>query len=140
MNQRDATVALIEFFRGHPSGEMALASDRSLLRAVKTMERRAEVLRLRYELRRATPLADEIVYAEPLAVPHEELLFSFHGTACPVCQRKKYSTRALCIRCDARLEPSLRKTLSIPHRTTFVHAYCMALRILKPRGDANEGG
>lgn len=56
MNQLDATVRLILFFRERPEGETALANDKLLAKAVKVIEARAEVLRKRLERRRARVL------------------------------------------------------------------------------------
>lgn len=56
MNQCAATMKVILFFREHPAGETALADDKQLARAVKVLEKRAEVLRLRLERRRTAVL------------------------------------------------------------------------------------
>lgn len=56
MNQCDATTAVILFFRERPEGEAALANDKQLARAVKVLEKRAEVLRVRLQRRRTACL------------------------------------------------------------------------------------
>ncbi len=51
MNQRDATVKVVEFFRERSEGLQAIDHDPLLGRAVKVLEKRADVLRVRMERR-----------------------------------------------------------------------------------------
>lgn len=52
MNQRDASVKIVQYFRERSEGLQAIEHDPLLGRAVKVLEKRAEVLRVRLERRR----------------------------------------------------------------------------------------
>jgi hypothetical protein len=56
MNQRDATVKVIEFFRETPEGAAAVSNDKNLARALTVLDKRADVLRIRLERRRTATM------------------------------------------------------------------------------------
>ena len=128
MNQRDATVAVISYFRERSEGAQACSEDKTLERAVRVLEKRADVLRVRLERRRALPPDD--IMAQPLTFDKAHILEVFRGNRCPICEFDKDSRNAMCRRCFDRLDPSLRRAFS--YGTSFFHAYCRAYEILKP--------
>jgi hypothetical protein len=128
MNQRDATVTVIEFFRSSAHGCEAVATDKALDRAVKVLEKRAEVLGTRLQRRRADPPGD--ILDEPLNLPRAVIMDSYRSELCPICDGKKYRDAAFCVPCFDKLDPSLRKAFK--SGTTFFHAFCRAMQILKP--------
>ena len=75
MNQREALVTVIEFIRDQ--GDPATLE---LKRALKVLEHRAEVLRLRYERKLTTVPAD--IMEEPLVIPYLQIVADQMGRIC----------------------------------------------------------
>jgi hypothetical protein len=121
MNQRDATVAIIEFVRLHAP------DDKSVLRALKVLERRAEVLRLRHE-RRNVSIPEDLFDEPTSAFTGVEILADLRGIVCRPCGRKKRAGQSLCVGCFDALEPGVRKALW--SQLHYGHAYHRAVRQL----------
>lgn len=121
LNQRDATVVVIDFVRQQGPDEPAL------LRALKVLERRAEVLRLRHERRFAT--IPEDLFEEPITFSSEQILEDLHRPVCRPCGRKKRVRQSLCVTCFDALEPGIRKALW--QEAHYAPAYCRAVRVLR---------
>lgn len=128
MNQREATVTLIDFAREHEPLDTRIA------KAVKVLEKRAEVLRARHD-RRFAPLPDDLE-EEPLTLTEEEIRQDLAGTICRACGKKKEPRQSLCVRCYMRLNnPQTRKALW--KWVHYAHAFCRALRELREMGIRN---
>jgi hypothetical protein len=120
VNQLDATVAIIEFVR------LQAPDDKSILRALKVLERRGEVLRLRRERRFAA--IPEDLFDEPLTFSRDEIRADLRGVVCRPCGGKKRARQSLCVKCFDTLEPGVRKALwSSEH---YDAGYCRAVRQL----------
>ena len=91
------------------------------------VEKRAEVLRKRMERRRAS--IPEDIMDEPLTLPAEEIILDLHSTTCR-CGAKKESVAGLCMAHYEALDSQLAKALWQTDRTSYMPAYCRALRIL----------
>lgn len=127
MNQRDATVCVIEFFRERSEGIQALAENQGLRSAIKVLEKRAEVLRLRLERRSIAIPAD--LEAEELIADRVAIFADLRGFICAGCGRAKRSRASFCNRCYARLDGGLRKALWTTE--LYPQAFSRAVRFLK---------
>lgn len=120
MNQLDATVTIVEFVR------LQAPDDKTVLRALKVLERRGEVLRLRHERRFA--IIPEDLFDEPLTFSREQILEDLRGVICRPCGGKKRARQSLCVRCFDALEAGVRKALW--QEAHYDPAYCRAVRQL----------
>ncbi|HEX8281123.1 MAG TPA: hypothetical protein VF551_07085 [Chthoniobacterales bacterium] len=121
MTQRDATVIIIEFVREQTP------DDKNVLRALKVLEKRAEVLRLRYERRHIEIPAD--LFEEPITLPTSVIRESLKGTVCAGCNGKKRARESFCTRCYHLLDGGIRKALW--DLSSYDPAFCRAVRVLK---------
>lgn len=125
MTQREALVTLIEFVR-----ERAPENTR-VLRAAKVAEKRAELLRARYEKRTAN--VPEDLFEEPLTLQAQELIDDLRGVKCRLCGEAKPERWAFCRECWSYIDGPMRKALRLPFRSGFEHAFCRVMRLYKTK-------
>lgn len=131
MNQREATVTLIDFARERAP------EDKRVLAALKVLEKRAEVLRHRHERRHAV-LADDL-FDEPLTVTFQQFRGLFDEIVCVGCWKWKEPDVAFCARCFARLDGPTAKAFNSA-RSTILFGFCRALRFFGRRPVQGAGG
>jgi hypothetical protein len=122
MNQREATVIIIDLVRG------IMPEDPNVARALKVLERRAEVLRRR-DLRRNVEVPEDLA-AEPITVSRREIIDDLRGAVCRPCGRKKRKRESFCGACFDSLDAGVAKALW--RSDLYDAAYCRAVRILTP--------
>lgn len=126
MNQLEATSTIIDFVREqHPE-------EKFVLRALKVLERRHEVLRTRWE-RKFVKVPEDLM-SEPSAIPYEDILSDLHGTVCRNCTGKKKSQESFCRECYNKLDAPMRKALYMRWNTGYIFAFCRGVRLLKEMG------
>jgi hypothetical protein len=121
MNQRDALVTILDWFADR--GEEI---DKPVKRALKCLEKRAEVLRIRYERRTASPPED--IFDEPLTVEKEEALCLFRSFQCCRCEGEKPRDCWLCGKCFDAIDVQLRKALQGFRFPGWRHAISRVIR------------
>jgi len=122
MNQREALVTIIEHLRDQ--GEPAT---KDLSRALKCLEKRAEVLRVRYE-RRLASIPDDIL-EEPIIFSILQINQFFLNDQCRICGKEKPRQYWFCVKCFDSLDPQLRKALRGVTQDCYPHAFCRAIRL-----------
>lgn len=130
MTQCEATVTLIEFVRDQAPDE------KRVLRALKVLEKRAEVLRLRGERRRA--VVDDNIYDEPLLVTFAQFRSIFDNDVCVRCCRLKFPENAFCGPCFAKLDPRI--AAAFRSGRTILFGFNRALRFWGIKPVQMEGG
>lgn len=127
MNQRESAVRIIEYFRERSEGIAAVMDDLKLKQAVKSLEKRADRLRVKAEQRVA------VVEVDPHAATvlgRSVIIQHFRGHHCGGCFGEKPTRNAVCQTCYYRLPAPNRKALHLPFGEGFEQAYEMALREL----------
>jgi hypothetical protein len=121
MNQGEATATIIDYARDQAP------EDKRVLKALKVLEKRYDVLRTRSERRRAVIPPD--LFEEPLTLSRGAIVAELLGEECR-CGRYKEERSSSCPHCYAKLRPDTRKALWLGVGKGYEQAYCRALREL----------
>ncbi len=119
MNQLDAFSEIISYVRERGPEEPRV------VRALKILEKRHQILRARHELRVAT-IADDI-HDEPLTVTWAQVRSIYDGDICVACLRIKDERNAFCAPCFRLITGPTRKAFT---GHSFHAAFCRGLREL----------
>jgi hypothetical protein len=121
MNQAEATATIIDYVRDKAP------EDKRVLKALKVLEKRYDVLRGISERRQAK--IPEDLFSEPLTLSRAAIVAHLRAEICR-CGRAKQVRASSCSQCYRQLPANTRKALWLGVGNGYEQAYCRALREL----------